>query len=93
MRGQAVRTDYLNFRERCVVEGSTEYPYDVIYYGLAASDVPGALPMGEPCERTRGRRPGDPDVFRKHFFNKRIMTDDEKTAGKAVQGGSDSAGL
>ena len=75
-----------DFRKRCVVRHNG---YDRIFYGLTVDSYVTAgldgVPENEPTDFAQlsrgGRRPGQPAAYAKHFFNKRIMTDDERIGG------------
>ncbi len=84
-----------DWRKRCalLVEATSEMPeHRVIYYGLTsrelgrwdAVDLPGYV-----GKSSRGRRSGQAQAHSRHFFNKRIMTDDERIGGAAVQASRD----
>jgi len=83
-----------DFRRRCalLVEATPEMPaHEVIYYGLTSRELGrwDAKDLHWYQTDSRGRRPGQAHAERKHFFNKRIMTDDERIGGAAIQAGRD----
>lgn len=82
----------VNYRKRCIVEGGTEYPYDVIYYGLSAAEMSGARDLGSPWTKDTGRGRtrnygGDDGKNRdRHFFTKNLS---REAIDVGLQGGPD----
>jgi hypothetical protein len=87
-----------DYRRRCVVKVSLgDIEYDRIYYGLTAREYQpifedgGARDLPSPYAELSigGKRPNgkrtDDGVNKKHFFNKRIRTQDEIAAAEIVR--------
>lgn len=78
----------VDYKKRCLV---LHEDYNLfIRYGVQAKDVDGnrvleVRDLDSPYAALSrgGRRPGRPAASPRHFFNKRIMTDEEKIGGQA----------
>ncbi len=85
--------DYINFRKRVTVtvpetDGMPEH--QLICYGLTSDDITSAREWRDLEDEYRrlsvgGRRPGDPREKVQCFFNRRIMTDEERLLGQRQQ--------
>jgi hypothetical protein len=80
----------VDYRVRCgvMVTLSDGTAYEVIRYGVTSEDMCGFwydLPAPYAQLSRGGRRPGNPIEMEKsrHYFNKRIMTDEERQEGQA----------
>lgn len=98
--------DYTDFRKRCARDAEVDgLECVVIRYGVTAEETRDLMGIESHYElpdanyrdlSIGGRRSGRPieNERGRHFFNKRIMTDEERVAGRpAVQGRGDVGGV